>query len=494
MNVLSDGQSEESWEWTGLSTGALAGLAFILLTNVFPGLIPSEYFALLNVLSFICILLSPYAFNVALFGSSERRRLRVAMIVCYLILAPIVGWMIALLARGDNYYGFIVIPGEVSWVVVAVIAVLLLIPLINWLSLIPIAAWLGSLLYYKVYPSSYLSRALIGSPLFALPLLVLLGYETCRVIRAHREVLYVFDTVSGELTSHYSLRRKIPLRRVLAISSLFLIGSSAVVTGLATWNRIEEAEIVRLSDFQAFSEISHEGSYLAVSFSLINARNKTTAADGMAELSIHDKNGSLIFKDGFSFSQKDFRDIKYTNYQKQILTHTVPGDSFLAAVISRNVSIVDLATGCFRDSIGSGYAALKVSIDNGRKILTATCPTRFYCETENLIRLYYQSEIKKLQLELNQQWSFKVSISNYLRIGNYCWAIVGRTGGEIVFYPGKIYSWYFLQSEDGGCMWDISWKGDGYPLFRSEFLSEKEIRIVTSYANFTTRDGGETWE
>ena len=493
---LSDVHNEESREWISLATGGLVGLTFVLLANVFQELIPfTDFFAVINIIFFVCVFFSPCLLFYGILGSDRRERSDVLVLISYLVFAPLIGLMIDYLARGDNYYsGLVMIPNELSWVVVTVIAILLLIPLINLFSSLPIAIWLGSLIYYKGYQSSYLFKAFIGSPLFVLPLFVFLGYEVCRVMRAHQEEGYVFDKASGELTPHRLPRGRTPLKKILAITSLFLIASSALVTGFATWNELEETRIVRLSDFQVFSEISHEGSYLKSSFSLVNARNKTTTVDGIAELSIYDKNGSLIYRDGFDFYQKDFRDFKYSNYVKWILTHTVPGESFLAAVISKDISVADLATSRLRDSISSGYAALRASINNGEEILTATCPMKFYYETETLIRLYYQNEMKKLQSELDQQWPFKVSISNYLRIGNYCWAVVGRTGGEIIFYPGKIYDWYILQSEDGGYMWDISWRGDNYPLFKAEFLSEKEIRIITPYTIFTTRDGGETWE
>ena len=489
--------NEENREWISLAAGGLVGLSLVLLANVFPELIPfADFFAVINIIFFVCVLFSPFVLFYGILGSDRRERFDVTVLISYIVFAPLVGLMIAYLARGDNYYsGLVVIPNELSWVVVTVIAVLLLIPIINLFSSLPIAIWLGSLMYYKGYQSSYILKALIGSPLFVLPLFVFLGYGICRAMRAHLEEGYVFDKVTGELTPHRLPSGRTPLKKILAISLLFMIASSALATGFATWNGLEEAKIVRLSDFQAFSEISHEGSYLTTSFSLTNIRNKTVAADGIAELSIYDRNESLIYRASFKFSQKDFRDFKYSNFNKWVLAHTVSGESFFAAVIPKNISVVNLAIGHLRDSIFAiEYVALEVSINNGEKILTATCPLKFYYETETLIRFYYRDEIKKLQSELDKQWSFKVGISNYLRIGNHCWAVVVRTGGEIIFYPGKIYDWYILQSEDGGYNWKIPWKGDSYPLFKSEFLSEKEIRIATSYANFTTRDGGETWE
>jgi hypothetical protein len=506
---VSAGRSDENWEWAGLAAGGLVGVMLILLANVVPVLVLFESFALLNILSFIGIILSPFALNVPLLWSSESRRFRVAVIFCYVALALVVGWMIAFLARGDNYYGLIVIPSETSWIVVMVIAVLLLIPIINWLSLVPMAAWLGSLLYYKVYPGSYVSRALINSPLFALPLVVLLGYGVCQVIRARREMVYIFDTVTGEFTSHRSPRRRIPIRRVLAVSSLLLLGSSAVVTGFAMWNEQEETKIVRLGDFQACFVLTHESCYLCISFSLINARNKTTVMDGMGELSYHDRNGSLICKDKFSFFKGSFQNFKYANCEKWMLTYTLSGDNFLAAVVSKDVSVADLTTGYFQAAMDSAYAILKVSTANSGEPLSAMCPLSYDYATESLIRFYYRdarasAEVYRSSiLEKLMQWleQNRYSISMY---GNLGWplditvmdiVVLGKNAWGVGYLAGIGGYGHILHSSDGGITWEIQWKSSTYGPnpFKVVFLNETEGWVAANKVLLHTTDGGITW-
>jgi hypothetical protein len=515
---LSEGHNEESREWISLATGGLVGLTFVLLANVFQELIPfTDFFAVINIIFFVCVLFSPCLLVYGILGSDRRERFDVLVLISYLTFAPLIGLMIAYLARGDNYYsGLVVIPNELSWVVVAVIAILLLIPLVNLFSSLPIAMWLGSLVYYKGYESSYLFKALIGSPLFVLPLFVFLGYEICRVMRAHQEEGYVFDKASGELTPHRLPRGRTPLKKILAITSLFLIASSALVTGFATWNELEEVKGIDISDF----EVSYEGYYLRASFSLVDAKDETFVANGIAQLYFFDCDGYLVYKEDFDFFKKDF--VYYEYCKKWIFVRRIPKERFYLA-IPKDISIGNLMilnrlgypiSGCaiLRILVNNGQNALattspvEVYSKNGTKVIlnlhygqnvkVATCSVDFYTKYDDRMirRLYYQSETKELQAELDKQWPFKVRIEDYLEIGNYCWAIVGRTGGEIIFYPGKIYNWYFLQSKDAGCKWDISWRGDNYPLFKAEFLSEKEIRITTPYAIFMTRDGGETWE
>jgi hypothetical protein len=147
------------------------------------------------------------------------------------------------------------------------------------------------------------------------------------------------------------------------------------------------------------------------------------------------------------------------------------------------------------ESVNAGHALLKVYLNNGGKTLNSTTTLRYLLNSELLMQFYFRNDVTKLQIELDKQWSIKANISKYFKLGNYGWMVVGRTGGEIIFYPWeKIYNWYILQSTDGGCCWDIMWRGDNYPTFSIEFLNEKEIRITTPYKIFTTRDGGETWE
>ena len=493
---MSQEQSWERWEKIALAAGGLVGLTLILLVNVPPGLSSITcLFASINIILFICILFSPVLLIYGAFESDRWDLSRVAIVTSYILSAIIIGLMIAYLARGDNYYSsLVVIPNEASWVVVAIIAILLLIPLINFFSALPIAIWLGSLLYNKVYQTSHLSRTLIGSPLFAPPLLILIACEISRTIRSRQNIAYTFDKTDGTLTHHRPPRAKLPIKRLLATMTIFLLASSLVAAGFGMWNELEEAKVCRVSDFQLSTCIYYEGSYgyhLIVSFSLVNVRDKTIATEGIAELSIFNKNGTSVYSNRFSFSKKSFG--HQEAIKKWICTHYISDQGFLLSIISEAKSVTALPR--FVESINSGYALLKVYLNNGKNTLNGTTTLRYLLNTELLMRFYFRNDITTLQIELDKQWPIKVSISKYFKLGNYSWMVVGRTGGEIIFYPWeKIYNWYILQSTDGGSCWDITWRGDNYPTFSIEFLSKKEIRITTPYKIFTTHDGGETWE
>lgn len=480
-----------------MAIGGLAGLTLILLVNVSSGFAPyMDAFATLNILLFICLIFSPYLLIYGVFDSNSRWSLaNVLVLGSYILFAPIIGAMIAYLARGDNYFsGFIRIPNEFSWVVVAIIAILLLIPLINFFSLLPIAIWLGSLIYGKAYQTSYFFRTLIGSPLFAPLFLILIACEISRTIRSRQSMVYAFNKTDGTITQHRPPKAKLPLKRLLATMTVFCLLSSLVAAGLGVWNEQEEAKIVRVSNLQLSTYAYYENYltdyYLIVSFSLVNVRDRTVAADGYAELSIFNKNGSLIYNCRFGFSQRHF---KYDDaFKKWVCIRYISGESFLSSVISGAKVTVFLH---LAESVNFGNALLKVYLNNGGKTLNSTTFPRYLLSNELLMRFYFRNDVTILQTELDKQWPIKARISNYFKLGNYGWMVVGRTSGEIVFYPWeKIYNWYILQSTDGGCNWDIAWKGDSYPTFNIQILSEKEVQIITPYGTFATKDEGKTWE
>ena len=497
MSVLSIGQNEERREKMALAVGGLAGLAFIVLANVLPGLVPfADLFAVVNIILFACIFFSPYLLIYGVFDESNRWNLsRIAVLVSYLLSAPIIGSMIAYLARGDNYYsGLVVIPKETSWVVIAIIAILLLIPLINLFSSIPIAIWLGSLLYGKLYQASYFFKTVIGSPLFVVPLFIVLGCEISRTICSRQRTAYIFNKTDGTLTQQRPPKSKAPVKKLLAAITAFLVLSSTIAASFGMRNELEETNVSHISNFQLGTHTYHEGSYsyyLRVSFSLVNVRGKTLATEGTAELSIFNKNGTSVFNRQFSFSQKCFT---YEEANKKwAFAHHISGQSLVSSIISQAKSVTALPS--LVESINSGYVTLKVYLNNGKKILTSTISTGYLLYTDTLMQFYFQNDIIMLQAELDKQWPIKASINHYFKLGNYGWMVVGRTGGEIIFYPWeKIYKYYILQSTDGGCNWDITWRGDNYPTFTVQILSEKEIRVTTPYKIFATHDGGETWE
>jgi hypothetical protein len=490
---LSQEQNLGRQEWRALAAGGSAGLILIVLVNIFPNFVSfTDVFASINIFLLICVLFSPFLLIYG-FLDGPKRTAAVA-VISYILSALLIGFMISYLARGDNYYsGLVMIPNEISWVVVAIIAILLIIPLINLFSFIPIAIWLGSLLYCKLYQASYFSKTVIGSPLFTVPLFVLLGCEIFRTVISRRSVAYIFDKRDGTLTQQRPPKGKAPVKKLLATVAAFLLLSSMIAAGFGVWNELEEANVSRISNFQLSTYTYYEGSYsyyLRVSFSLVNVRGKTIATEGTAELSIFNKNGTSILNRQFGFSQK------YFTYEeagkKWTCTRYISGQSLLSSIISQAKTAASLP--CLVESINSGYATLKVNLSNGRKNLDSTTPIRYLLYSDMLMQFYFQSDTKLLQAELDKQWPFKASISKYFKMGDYAWMVVGRTGGEIIFYPAKIYNWYILQSTDGGCNWDITWRGDNYPTFNIEILNEKEVRIITPYATFITRDEGKTWE
>jgi len=490
---LSQEQNLGRQEWRALAAGGFAGLILIVLVNIFPNFaFLTDFFASINILLFLCVLFSPF---LLVYGFLDGSKLSAAVaVIFYILSALLVGFMIAYFARGDNYYsGLVVIPNEISYVVVAIIAILLIIPLINLLSSIPIGIWLGSLLYFKVYKASYFSKTVIGSPLFMVPLFVWIGCEIFRIVISRRSVAYIFDKRDGTLTQRKMPKVKVPVKKLLVTVAAFLLLSSMIAAGFGVWNDLEEANVSHISDFQLFIYTYYEGSYsyyLKVSFSLVNVRGKTIPTEGTAELSIYNKNGTLIFNKQFGFSQKCFT---YEEAGKKwICIRYISGQNFLSSIISQAKTVAALPR--LVESINSGYAFLEVNLDNGRKILNSKTPIRYLLYSDMLMQFYFQSDIILLQAELDKQWPFKTSISKYFKMGDYAWMVVGRIGGEIIFYPGEIYNWYILQSIDGGQKWDITWRGDNYPTFNIEILNEKEVHITTSYATFITRDEGKTWE
>lgn len=236
-------------------------------------------------------------------------------------------------------------------------------------------------------------------------------------------------------------------------------------------------------------QVSQEDSYLQASFRLVNAENKPIAAKGNAFISLYDGEGNLIYSEGFALSQEIFsehsKEYSWT-IPKEKLNWVISREDFIAkAVIHGSAAMTQ------------GRAVLKIITNNGETTLTAEYHGKFYSreEAERIIReIYYKQAAQKLESALNEQWPFKVGVSDYVMIGDYGWAVIRRTGGEIIIFPfGRIYNWYLIQSKDGGRSWDIVWRDDRPPLFEVEFLSEKEVRVTTPNAIFYTRDEGKTW-
>lgn len=484
-------QNNRRYEWIGVITGGFTAIILISLTNILPIFASYAYiFAVINIFLFLCSLFS--IFFITFFLSLNRRPPTILLLI-HILSAILIGFIIVYIDSGKNYYsGATIIPQNFSWSTVAGISITLIIPLINLLASFPIAIWLGSLIYYKIYSTSYFSKTVIGSPLFTAPLFVFLGYYISEKLNSLQNMVYIFDKREGTMRQQRLPKARIPIRRLLTTIIVFLMFSSMLTAAFGYWNEIEETDIRFLSDPQLSSHIFYDDPYsfyLKVAFSLVNVRGKTVPAEGILELILFDGNGTLIYNNQFRFSQNDFT-LKAKDYW--VCTCYIPSQSLSSYVISKTRSVTMLPH--LVKIINSGYAIFKVYLNNGKKTLIAIASTEYLSNINFLIKLYFQKEVETMQAELNKQWSIKVRINNYFKLGSYGWIVVERNKREISLYPGRIYDWYILQSTDGGWRWNIMWKDDNPPTFRIEFLSEKEVRVTTPYGIFITKNEGKTWE
>jgi len=259
----------------------------VLVNLLFYFTVVLDIFAIINLILFLTLLLSPCCLLIygilEEYETQNRNRATIAFyIILPVIFAILIGLMIAYLARGDSYLnGLIIIPNEISWVIVTIIAVLLLIPLINLFSSYFIAMWLGSLIYYKIYQTSYIGRALIGSPLFTVPLLIVLASEASRRIQSRRAMVYVFDKINGSLKSHKPPLPDPSYKKLLATTLIFLIWSLLVAAGGGAWNEIQEANVIEISSFRLSLNNIYQNDWIfflpKITFSLVNARDGTIA-------------------------------------------------------------------------------------------------------------------------------------------------------------------------------------------------------------------------
>jgi len=256
-----------------------------------------------------------------------------------------------------------------------------------------------------------------------------------------------------------------------------------IIGGIAIFG---EEEVAGIANFQ----VTRENEDLIASFSLVDAENRPRTADGIAYIRLYDGKGNLIYHVRVGFSKNQFskqpKEFRWRISQETVGWIIPTKDSIAKAVMYG------------RTAFTHGQAVLEVSVVNNETTLTAECPHVVLYSVEEIERIikgiYYKQAIQVLEQELNKQWPFKVGIEDYFMIGDYGWAVVKRTGNEIIFFPRKIYPWYILHSKDSGQSWDILWRGDHSPLFKVEFLSEKEVRVTTPNAVFHTRDEGKTWE
>jgi hypothetical protein len=492
---LSHEPSPERWERKALITGGLAGLTLILLTNILPTFaFLTDIFAVINILLFMCILFSPL---LLIYGFFEGSKLSKAIgIIIYISSALLIGFMIANLACGDKYYsGLIVMPNEVSAGVITAIATILLIPLINIFSSIPIATWLGSLIYWKIYQNSLFYKAIIGSPLFTIPLFIVLSCEISRTAISRKSIVYIFDKTSGTLTQQRSPKVRVQAAKMLSAIIIFLILGLIIAGAFGIWNELEETNVSCINDFHlsAYSYYSDTYyCYLETSFSLIDVRGRSIASTGTGELSIFNKSDSLIFTEKFAFQKESFT---YNEVDKKwVCKCRIPGEKLFYLITYGNKSITVFPR--LISAINSGYAVLKINLTNGKRIPIHIASLEGLLNIDKLIRYHFRNDVALLQAELDKQWPFKAKITEYFRMGNYCWMLVESTEGGIIISPHKIYKYYILQSTNGGYGWNITWKSDDPYHFHIEIFyngSFSEVRISTPYATFVTLDEGKIW-
>jgi len=229
---------------------------------------------------------------------------------------------------------------------------------------------------------------------------------------------------------------------------------------------------------------------LLVSFGLVNAKGEYVASRGSGTVELFDALGNLVARWPFTFSKEDFG-----NPSKKVRLG-VPKTTLDLSHYTTGQSSVALAIAVGQTALTNGRATLRVVASNDNNMLVATYDNvEVYPAQEvgKAIRsVYFREDIKAFQEEINKQWPFKVRVNDYAMIGNRGWAVVSRTGEEIIFYPyGKIYDWYLLETKDAGKSWDIAWRGDTAPRFSIEPSVGSDIKVTTPSGTFHINSRGE---
>lgn len=235
--------------------------------------------------------------------------------------------------------------------------------------------------------------------------------------------------------------------------------------------------------------VTQERDYLKVYFGLVDAQNEPITADGEARIRLYDSQENLVYEERLTFLRKEFKKGPKEYHwviQKDKLRWPISTEWFIGEAIMYG-----------RTALAHARAVLEVT--SGKTALTTEYSQVILCspaEMEQRIKeIYYKNSIQELQDGLNEQWPFKVAIVDYIMAGNYGWALVKRTGTEIIFNSplNQVYNYYILYSKDQGEHWSIPWKGNSPPSFKAEFLNEREVRVITPDTIFHTRDQGMTW-
>jgi hypothetical protein len=273
---------------------------------------------------------------------------------------------------------------------------------------------------------------------------------------------------------------------------IFLIGIAVFLFGvLLIWVGLSSVNAAPMA-IASFGVIPGSENLYAT-FQLANSEGGLVSAAGGGTIELYDGLGNLLDRQQISFAKKDF------DRSSKAFSMTIPktkldlkgsvnrGETFAAAVTKAGTAL------------SHGRAILTVAVNSNENALTAVrSDIQFYSVEEAASiarRIYYGEAVQALEEEINKQWPFAVKISDYAMIGDRGWIVVGRTGGEIIFYPyGEIYDWYLLESKDSGKSWDIIWGGDTAPLFRVEFVDASGVKVTTASDIFYTPDGGRTWQ
>jgi hypothetical protein len=230
---------------------------------------------------------------------------------------------------------------------------------------------------------------------------------------------------------------------------------------------------------------------LVASFTLINDKGKPVGTDGSASLGIYNAAGILLASQQFSFSRDSF------SHSSGRLSLSIPRQKLNFGQCVSSTKSIAVTTLENKVTLRQGFASLTVTTTKGNTFTAVCRNVELYSadEVERAIRMiYFQEGVASLEREINKQWPFKVEVNDYAMVGDWGWAVIGRTGGEIIFYSySKVYDWYLIHTVDGGHSWDISWGGDYTPLFEVQFLNEVNARVTTPQKVFHTTDGGKTW-
>jgi hypothetical protein len=303
----------------------------------------------------------------------------------------------------------------------------------------------------------------------------------------------VFDGAQPSATSakpqapYKSVRTRSRARHRIILALGIAASLSAILliwTGIATVH-------ARPTAIAAFSVTSGRENLYAP-FQLANSEGELVSAAGRGTIEFYDGLGNLLVRQQFSFARRDF------DRSSKSFSLTIPKTKLdLRGSVNREETLAVAVTEA-ETALSHGRAILTVAVsENGNNLTAVSDNIEFYSAEEAASiarRIYHEHEIHAMQQAIDEQWPFKVKISDYIMIGNRGWAVVGRTGREIIFYPfGKVYDWYLLETEDGGRSWDITWRGDQAPSFQVEFPDENSAKVITPDAVFYTADGGNTW-